>query len=306
MGHAHLSLGTGHGIIRGPEVGHQHPIECSREELTQRGRAARLMNHIVCGSLCSKTPKPHAAAIDTPAGFVRVQHASLLDLFANALIPRQQHLRQPLPGIHRAAGGELEVEMMIQHREQLRDRHAQPVVQPSRQRHHPMAQFGFGHGVGNRRLHPFVTVSTPGARNAVANRLWLGLDDFLDEAEASLWTGRPEWLATVGTAAERSMVVLVRDVGWVLAALAGMARLGAPLVATFALGLLLVRRHHGRWRRRARSLFGLPDQARGHLEHDEDDGLFAQSVEGLGLLPRHGDRPFDRRLVRLRFHAGIL
>lgn len=198
------------------------------------------------------------------------------------------------------------MQMMIQHRKQLRDRHAQPVVQPSRQRHHPMTQLGFGHGVGHRRLHPFVTVSTPCARNAVANHLWLGLDDILDESEASLWIRRSEWLATVGTTLEGGMVLLARDLGRVLTTLAGMARLGPAVVAAFAFGLFVVCRHHGRGGGRPWSIFDLPDEARGHLEHDENDGLFAQSIDGLGLLPRHGYRPFDPRLVRLRFHAGIL
>lgn len=101
-------------------------------------------------------------------------------------------------------------------------------------------------------------------------------------------------------------VLLARDLGRVLTTLAGMARLGSAVVAAFAFGLFVVSRRHGRGGGRPWSIFDLPDEARGHLEHDENDGLFAQSEDGLGLLPRHGEGPLDRGLDSLRFHAGIL
>lgn len=103
-----LRMGARHGIVRAPEVGHQRALEFLYEKSQQRGLAARLVDQKIAQVVAGEAPEPVGLSVDTPAGFVGVEHRGIQRFALDVLVPRLEYLRQALPHVKQAARRDLE------------------------------------------------------------------------------------------------------------------------------------------------------------------------------------------------------
>jgi len=211
-------------------------------------------------------------------------------LAANLLVPGGEDGRQPIPHPQQPAGRELELQVEIEHLDNLRECVAQTVVQPGTEHQHPVAQHGSGQGIGDDRLHFHFARWAPVAMDHMFRDHRLDHGYVFDVARPRLLAAA-QWPAALRT-----------DLGLMLdravdpcrsgTTAARMTRLPARLLPAARCGLgLLVNWPHARWRRRrlmGRRGFGtlLFGQELGHFQQRKDDGLLPLRVDYPRLLLR--------------------
>ena len=79
-----------------------------------------------------------------------MQHRRVQGLLLNLLVPGVEDRLQAIPHLHQPAGSDLHLQVEVEDLHDLRERVAQPVVQPGRQHQHMVAQRRAGQSVGNR------------------------------------------------------------------------------------------------------------------------------------------------------------
>ena len=129
-------------IVRSPKIGNQRPRKLLDKKLCQGRTAARSIDHVERQKLVGKAPQPVGFAIGSPACFVAVKYRRLQGFFSNLLVPSKEDFLQSIPHLHQAAFADLQLQMKVEDLDDLRQRIAQGVVQPSRKHQHAETQCG--------------------------------------------------------------------------------------------------------------------------------------------------------------------
>lgn len=214
---------TDNRVVGAPEVVHQHASELVLEEPLQRGTAPPPVYHVIGDVFRREAPQPVGRAVDPPAGFVGMQYGALQRLGLDLEVSGQADLPQPTPHPGLAAGRELEVE--IEHVDDLGQGSSQQVVQPVRQHYDAQPNDRAGQGIGRGRFDGGLAIRAPRAMDRVFGDDWRNVGgDILDHACPRTTTG-PNRLVTLGAGREGALFAAV-DPRWHRPTLTGRPRLG--------------------------------------------------------------------------------
>jgi len=278
MDQAALPSRADHRVVGAPEVAHQGSRELLDEELSQGRFAPRTIDHVVGQVVRGEGPQPVGLAGHAPRGLVGMQHRCPQGLLLNLLVPGEEDFLEPPPHPHQTARGELQLQVEVEHVDDLREGVSQTVVQPARHDQRAIAQGSPGQSVGNDRFDPLLAVGTPVAMDRV-----LG-DHRLDAAGNVLGVASSSLLASLqGTLAMRAagQPMLAVDVDPLR------HRPAISLVASLASGPLspgrtrrfLVAGHHARRRRWRRFGRVQGSQSPCHGQQRQDNRLDALIVD---------------------------
>ena len=149
MNEADLAAGGFQFVVGGPEVGDQHTLEEIAEEVFQNGGAARAMNEIAGQPLVGETPEPMGHTVDSPAGFIGMEVGARVGLLHDLVIPGREDLREAIPHVDEATGGQREVEVHVEDAHDVRDGHSEAVMKPCSKHESPVSHGGAGQGLGD-------------------------------------------------------------------------------------------------------------------------------------------------------------
>ena len=201
--------------------------------------------------LVAKGPQPVRLAVVPPTGLVAMQDGRVQRFLLNLFVPAVQQLLQPLPHLHQTAGSDLELQVKVEHLDDLRERVPQGVMQPRRERQHAIAQQAPRQSGGHWRLDLFAALRAPIAVDRMFGRLRLHVWNVFGVADAGLREAL-EARAAVG-AAIGAMLDLPVDTFGRWSSRTGMPTLAAgPLLAATLGRRLLVHRNHPRGSRGGR------------------------------------------------------
>lgn len=123
---------TVHGVVGSKKVAQQNALIFPTKNPPQDHRSTALVDFIIGQIFCCKTPEPVRFAIHPPTGFVGVQHGASQALLVNFHVPGAKYLANAVPRVNQAARREFQSQMIIEDVQNLRERGAKLIMQPSR------------------------------------------------------------------------------------------------------------------------------------------------------------------------------
>ena len=210
--------------------------------------SARAVDHVIRQPRSRKAPQPVCLAVDPPTSLVGVQDCRVQRVALDLLVPGIEHFLQPVPHLQQPAAGEPELEVETEHIDDLRQRVAQGVVQPSGEHQHAMPQGRAAQRVGHGRLDLLLTLRTPVAVDNMFGHHRLEVSRNVFDIALARLRAAVQRTAAIGTTVGLMFFAGVDTLGrWLWTACSHMPWLAARLLLSLArgAGLEMCRFHPG-------------------------------------------------------------